>query len=168
MQSLICNLVGNHSHSQAQKSIEQRFNPQRVPFDEGNREDRQQDIKIEDNFNDDANQDNEDDISAEEEIISTHRKQSEEHKRLASDREINLERERPLDSESGDNIFNNDKFEDFKGNRHKELLEDILKEENFNSKKKKQPKRNRHSDIEEDSHNHKDRDKYEKSSQAKN
>lgn len=91
---------------------------------------------------------------------------------MASDREVNLEHERPLDSESGENIFNNNKFEEFKGNRHKELLEDILKEENYNTGKSKPSKHGKHSNNEDNESNDymkdKNKQKFEKSSQAKN
>ena len=39
--------VGNHSHSQAQKSIEQRFNPNKIAADADRP--KEHDIKIEDN-----------------------------------------------------------------------------------------------------------------------
>lgn len=95
------NVVGNHSHSQAQKSIEQRFNPQKATFNaDDHKADRQQDIKIEDNFNEDANPDNEDDASDDEHAGSDSHKPFDAGKQLLSDRRRRLEHESPLRSDS--------------------------------------------------------------------
>jgi hypothetical protein len=60
--------VGNHSHSQAQRSIEQRFNPQRNALNpDDDVPHRQQDIRIEDNFGGGLN--HEEEVSDEEDVI---------------------------------------------------------------------------------------------------
>lgn len=89
---------------------------------------KQQDIRIEDNFNNDANQEEpsyeEDQDDNHSEII---RKPSSKHN-LEEDK---LEDLHHFDSEpSDDNMYDKDHLDDIKGNMHKELLEDILKEDN--------------------------------------
>ena len=72
--------VGNHSHSQAQKSIEQRFNPQRAALNLDENGERQQDIKIEDNFHQDINADQEEEASDDEDLLPPKMNQYEESK----------------------------------------------------------------------------------------
>ena len=69
---------------------------------------RQHDIKIEDNFNDDANLENEEDVSDEEDLIPPPRKQVDKPRRAFEESPLDLEDERPLDSESGENIFDSE------------------------------------------------------------
>jgi hypothetical protein len=125
--------VGNHSHSQAQKSIEQRFNPQRAALNIDDNEERQQDIKIEDNFNNNAENDDHDDQDEEpsydEEILAPPIHQFNKNIDMQESPELNLEDERPLESESGENIFDSQNLGGFKGNMHKEMLQNMLNEE---------------------------------------
>lgn len=128
-------IVGNHSHSQAQKSIEQRFNPQRAALNLDEREDKQ-DIKIEDNFNDEANLENEEASEDEEEdLLPPHPK----HYENRDFDELELENERPLEGESEDNMFDSDNLDAFKQDHHKEMLHKMLTEEKqYERKKSKQ------------------------------
>lgn len=99
-----------------------------------NGEGRQHDIKIEDNL------ENEEDVTDEEDLIPPPRKQMEKVRREYDEPQLDLEDERPLDSESGENIFDSENLGVFKGNIHKELLENMLNDEG-NYKSNRQPKR---------------------------
>ena len=121
-------IVGNHSHSQAQKSIEQRFNPQRPALDADEyNEQRQQDIRIEDNFNND--QQHEQDQSYEEEDIEMQNSEASPKPAANIKRNRKFEDKKHIESQSDENMFDSNNMEHFKDNMHKELLEDILKED---------------------------------------
>lgn len=93
---------------------------------------RQQDIKIEDNFHQDMDADHDEDPSEDEEdLIPPQMNQYEEFKDNRNIQKHKIENERPLDSQSEEQMFDSDHLDAFKDGMHKELLQNMLgKEEN--------------------------------------
>jgi hypothetical protein len=134
--------VGNHSHSQAQRSIEQRFNPQRAALNlEDNPENRHQDIRIEDNFHEENI--GHEDASDDEEILPLQNRELERHE--LEDQLFNEENERPLASESDENLFDSQNLDAFRGKINKELLKNILDDD-----KEEKKRMHEHIDVEDE------------------
>lgn len=103
---------------------------------------RQEDIKIEDNFNDEGNPDQDEDASEDEDLLGgpSPPKHAFETRKRFSQEEDYTNKERPLDSDSEGNIFDSNNLEDFRGDIDKDLLEDMLEEEkNYESNRQKLP-----------------------------